>query len=195
MKRISLLVALICCVLTARISAAAESPWTVRAGDSLDIIASTLEIPKEEIKKQNPGIVEGNLQIGQKLKLPLSTYRETRALEQELVKRDQRIRELESKSSDMEKSVGNAESQLRWYPIWLWGFWICFGMLAFIFGGAYWIFRQTHPRVFEPHDRSLRDLRESQTRLRTGLAQEDEVFGISQGVQWQPPLNRLHAHR
>jgi len=195
MKRISLLVALICCVLTARISAAAESPWTVRAGDSLDIIASTLEIPKEEIKKQNPGIVESNLQIGQKLKLPLSTYRETRALEQELVKRDQRIRELESKSSDMEKSVGNAESQLRWYPIWLWGFWICFGMLAFIFGGAYWIFRQTHPRVFEPHDRSLRDLRESQTRLRTGFAQEDGAFGGGQGVRWQPSLNRLHAHR
>jgi hypothetical protein len=196
MKRISLLVALLCCVLTARVSAAAEShTWTVRAGDSLDIIASTLEIPKEEIKKQNPGIVEGNLQIGQKLKLPLTTYRETKTLEQELIKRDQRIRELESKSSDLEKSVANAESQLRWQPIWLWGFWICFGILAFIFGGAYWIFRQTHPRVFEPHDRSLRDLRESQTRLRTGFAQEDEAFGSSKGVQWQPSLNRLHAHR
>jgi LysM repeat protein len=196
MKRISLLVALICSVLIAHVSAAAEShTWTVRAGDSLDVVASTLEIPKEEIRNQNPGILESNLQIGQKLKLPLSTYRETKALEQELVKRDQRIRELESKSSDLEKSVANAESQLRWQPIWLWGFWICFGMLAFIFGGAYWIFRQTHPRVFEPHDRSLRDLRESQTRLRTGFAQEDEAFGSSQGVQWQPSLNRLHAHR
>src|ERR1051325_496848 len=87
-KRISLLVALICCVLAARISAAAEShTWTVRAGDSFDIIASTLEIPKEEIKKQNPGISESNLQIGQKIKLPLRAYRETKALEQELIKR------------------------------------------------------------------------------------------------------------
>jgi hypothetical protein len=31
--------------------------------------------------------------------------------------------------------------------------------------------------------------------LRTGLAQEDEAFGSSKGVQWQPSLNRLHAHR
>ena len=83
MKRVSLLVALICGVLIARVSAAAEShTWTVRAGDSLDVVASTLEIPKEEIKNQNPGILESNLQIGQKLKLPLSTYRETKALEQ-----------------------------------------------------------------------------------------------------------------
>jgi len=194
MKRISLLVALICCVLAVRISAAAEShTWTVRAGDSFDIVASTLEIPKEEIKKQNPGISESNLQIGQKLKMPLSTYRETKALEQELIKRDQRIRELESKSSDLEESVANAESQLSWQPIWLWGFWICFGMLAFIFGGAYWIFRQTHPRVLEPHDRSLRDLKESQTRLRTGFAQEDDI-GSHRG-QWHPSFSRLHAHR
>ena len=93
MKRISLLVALICCVLTARVSAAAEShTWTVRAGDSLDIITSTLEIPKEEIKKQNPGIVEGNLQIGQKLKLPLRAYAETKALDEDLGRRDQRIK-------------------------------------------------------------------------------------------------------
>ena len=195
MKRISLLVALICCVLTARVSAAAEShTWTVRAGDSLDIITSTLEIPKEEIKKQNPGIVESNLQIGQKLKLPLSTYRETRALEQELVKRDQRTRELESKSSDLEKSVANAESQLRWYPIWLWGFWICFGMIAFIVSGAYWIFRQTHPRVFEqPHDRSIRDLKESQMRVRSFPHEEEGAS--SHGVQWHPPLRRFPAHR
>ena len=33
-------------------SAAAESQtWKVRPGDNLDIIATTLEIPKEEIKK------------------------------------------------------------------------------------------------------------------------------------------------
>jgi len=194
MKRISLLVALICCVLTARISAADEShTWTVRAGDSFDMIASTLEIPKEEIKKQNPGILESNLQIGQKIKLPLRAYRETKALEQELIKRGQRIQELESKSSDLEKSVANAEAQLSWQPIWLWGFWICFGLLAFIFGGAYWIFRQTHPRVLEPHERSLRDLKESQTRLRTGFAQEDDIG--SHRRQWHPSFNRLHAHR
>jgi len=196
MKRISLLVALICCVLAARISAAAEShTWTVRAGDSFDIIASTLEIPKEEIKKQNPGISESNLQIGQKLKLPLSTYRETKALEQELIKRDQRIRELESKSSDLEESVANAESQLSWQPIWLWGFWICFGIIAFIVSGAYWIFRQTHPRVFEqPHDRSIRDLRESQIRARSTFPSEEEGAGSRRG-RWPPSLKRFPTHR
>ena len=55
MKRISLLVAFICSVLSARVSAAAEShTWTIRGGDSLDVVASTLDIPKEEIKKKNP---------------------------------------------------------------------------------------------------------------------------------------------
>ena len=39
--------------------AAAESQtWKVRPGDNLDIIATTLEIPKEEIKKHNPGVGE-----------------------------------------------------------------------------------------------------------------------------------------
>ena len=194
MERISLLVALVCCVLGSHISAAAESQtWTVRAGDNLDIIASTLEIPKQEITKQNPRISESTLQIGQKLKLPLRAYADTRALEEELGRRDQRIRELESKNNDLENSIAKSESQLRWHPIWLWGFWISFGVLAIIFGGAYWIFRQTHPRVLEPHDRSLRDLRESQTRLRTGFAQEDDV-GSDRG-QWRPSFNRLHAHR
>src|SRR6266542_2968033 len=44
--------------------AAAESQtWKVRPGDNLDIIATTLEIPREEIKKHNPGVLESNLQI------------------------------------------------------------------------------------------------------------------------------------
>ena len=53
-------------------SAGAESQtWKVQLGQNLDVIAATLEIPKEEIKKHNQGILETNLQIGQKLKLPL----------------------------------------------------------------------------------------------------------------------------
>ena len=149
--------------------AAAESQtWQVRPGDNLDIIATTLEIPREEIKKHNPGVLESNLQINQKLKLPLRSYLESKTLEEELGKKDDRIGELERKSGDLEKKMVSAESQLRWHPIWLWGFWICFGIIAFIASGAYWIFRQTHPRVFEqPHDRSIRDLRESQIRVRS----------------------------
>jgi LysM repeat protein len=128
--------------------AAAESQtWKVRPGDNLDIIATTLEIPKEEIKKHNPGVLESNLQIGQKQKLPLRSYLESKPLEEELGKKDERIEKLESKSSDLEKTIASAESQLRWHPIWLWGFWISFGIIAFIVSGAYWIFRQTHPQV------------------------------------------------
>jgi hypothetical protein len=157
------------------------------------MVASTLEIPKQEIKKQNSGISESNLQIGQKIKLPLRAYAESKAIDAELGRREQRIRELEGKNSDLANSATEAESQLRWYPIWLWGFWICFGVLAFIFGGAYWIFRQTHPRVFEPHDRSLKDLKESQIRLRTGFAQEYDTGNGHD--QWRPSFDRLHAHR
>ena len=194
MERLFLLAAVICSLLATGVSAAAESQtWTVRAGDNLDMIASTLEISKQEIKKQNPGISESNLQIGQKIKLPLRAYGESKAMDEELGRREQRIRELEGKNSDLEDSVAEAESQLRWYPIWLWGFWVCFGVLAFIFGGAYWIFRQTHPRVFEPHDRSLRDLKESQIRLRTGFAQEYDTGNDHH--QWRPLFDRLHAHR
>ena len=149
--------------------AAAESQtWKVRPGDNLDIIATTLEIPREEIKKHNPGVLESNLQIDQKLKLPLRSYLESKTLEEELGKKDAQIGKLERKSSDLEKQIASAESQLRWHPFWLWGFWICFGIIAFIVSGAYWIFRQTHPRVFEqPHNRSIRDLRESQIRRRS----------------------------
>src|SRR5688572_22492574 len=71
--------------------AAAESQtWKVRPGDNLDIVATTLEIPKEEIKKHNPGVSESNLQIGQKLKLPLRSYIEGKTLEEELGKKDAR---------------------------------------------------------------------------------------------------------
>jgi len=157
-------------------SAGAESQtWKVQLGQNLDVIAATLEIPKEEIKKHNPGIVETNLQIGQKLKLPLRSYMETKTLEEELGKKEARIGNLERNNNDLEKKIAIAESQLAWHPIWLWGFWIYFGIIAFIASGAYWIFRQTHPRVFEPqHDRSLRDLRESQVRARSSFPYDEE---------------------
>ena len=172
--------------------AAAESQtWKVRPGDNLDIIATTLGIPREEIKKYNPGILESNLQIGQKLKLPLRSHPESQTLEQELRKRDQQIAKLESLSRELERQIIIAESQLRWQPIWLWGFWIFFGIIAFIFSGAYWIFRQTHPQVFEePYDRSVRDLRESQIRMRSSFPHEEEGAS-SFGGQWHPTLKRF----
>jgi LysM repeat protein len=78
--------------------AAAESQgWKVRPGDNLDIIAATLEIPKEEIKKHNPEVSETNLQVGRKLKLPLSSYGESKTLEEQLGKKDKRIEALEKK--------------------------------------------------------------------------------------------------
>ena len=177
-------------------SAAAESQtWKVRPGDNLDIIATTLEIPKEEIKKHNPEILETNLQIGQKLKLPLRSYVESKALEDELGKKDARIGKLERESSDLEKNIAIAESQLAWHPIWLWGFWISFGIITFIVSGAYWIFRQTHPRVFEqPHDRSIRDLRESQIRARSSFPYDEEGASGRRGL-WQPSLKRFQTHR
>jgi LysM repeat protein len=172
--------------------AAAESQtWKVRPDDNLDIIATTLEIPKEEIKKHNPGVLETNLQIGQKLKLPLRSYVESKTLEEELGKKDARIGKLERKSSDLEKEIASAESQLAWHPIWLWGFWLSFGIIAFIVSGAYWIFRQTHPRVFEqPHDRSIGDLRESQIRVRASFPQSEEGANSRAG-QWQLSLKRF----
>jgi LysM repeat protein len=177
------------------LAAAGSQTWKVRPGDNLEMIAMTLEIPKEEIKKHNPGVLESNLQIGQKVKLPLRSFVESKTLEEELGKKDARIGTLEEKSSDLEKKIARVESQLAWQPIWLWGFWICFGIIAFIASGAYWIFRQTHPRVFEqPHDRSIRDLRKSQTRVRSSFPQ-DEGDASSRGGQWQPSLRRLHAHR
>jgi hypothetical protein len=176
-------------------SAAAESQtWKVRPGDNLDIIATALEIPKEEIKKNNPEILETNLQIGQKLKLPFRSYVESKKLEDELGKKDARIAMLERKGSDLEKKIAIAESQLAWHPIWFWGFWIYFGIIAFIVSGAYWIFRQTHPRVFEqPHDRSIRDLKESQIRARSTFPSEEEGPS-SRGGLWQPSLKRLSTH-
>src|SRR5438128_142732 len=175
--------------------AVAESQtWKVRAGDNLDVIATTLEIPKEEIKKHNPSVLENNLQVGQKLKLPLPSYLESKTQERELSEKDERIAKLESRNSDLERKIASTESQLRWHPIWLWGFWICFGIIAFIGSGAYWIFRQTHPRVFEqPHDRSIRDLRESQRRARSSFSYEEQGASTRAG-QWQLPLKRFpHA--
>jgi hypothetical protein len=58
------------------------------------------------------------------------------SLEQELGKKDARIGKLEKTSSDLEKKIASAESQLAWHPIWLWGFWICFGIIAFVVCGA-----------------------------------------------------------
>jgi hypothetical protein len=170
--------------------AAAESQgWKVRPGDNLDIIAATLEIPKEEIKKHNPEVSETNLQVGRKLKLPLSSYGESKTLEEQLGKKDKRIEALEKKTSDLEKQVASAASQLRWQPIWL-----CFGIIAFIASGAYWIFRQTHPQVIEQsHERSIRDLRESQVRVRSSFPYEEDASNRRR--EWQPSANRLNAHR
>src|SRR5437762_7598185 len=161
--------------------AAAESQtWKVRPGDNLDIIATTLEIPKEEITKHNSGVLESNLQIGQKLKLPLRSYLESKPLEEELGKKDERIGKLESKSSDLENKIASAESQLRWHPIWLWGFWISFGIIAFIVSGAYWIFRQPHPQVFpQPHDRSIRDFSARHIRARSSSCPHDHACASS----------------
>jgi LysM domain len=173
-------------------AAAAESQtWTVRPDDNLDIIATTLEIPKEEIKKHNPGVLESSLQIGQKLKLPLRSYAESKTLAEELSKKDARIGKLEEKSSDLERKIASAESQLAWHPIWLWGFWISFGIIAFVVSGAYWIFRQTHPRVFDqPHDRSIGDLRENEIRARSSFP-HDEEGASNRAAQWQLSLKRF----
>ena len=176
--------------------AAAESQkWKVRPGDNLDTIATTLEIPREEIQQHNPGVSENNLQIDQKLKLPLRSYVESKTLEEELGKKDERIRKLESTSSDLEKQIASAESQLRWHPIWLWGFWICFGIIAFIVSGAYWIFRQTHPRVFEqPHERSISDIKESERRARPSFPYEEQDASTGRR-QWQLSLKRFPHSR
>src|SRR5439155_2869663 len=181
-------------VASPRLVAAESQTWKVRAGDNVDIIATTLEIPKEEIKKHNLGVLENNLQVGQKLKLPLPSYLESKTLERELSEKDERIAKLESRNSDLERKIDSTESQLRCHLIWLRGFWICFGIIAFIGSGAYWIFRQTHPRVFEqPHDRSIRDLRESQRRARSSFSYEEQGASTRAG-QWQLPLKRFpHA--
>jgi hypothetical protein len=197
MERIFFLLFILCSLLVALPAPAAggSQVWKVRPGDNLEIIAATLEIPQEEIKSHNPGFMESNLQIGQKLKLPLRSYVESKTLEEELGKKDARIGTLEKKGSDLEKRIASAESQLAWHPIWFWGFWICFGIIGFIASGAYWIFRQTHPRVFEqPHDRSIRDLRESQRRVRSSFPHEEEGAD-NRGGQWQPSLKRVPHFR
>lgn len=174
--------------------AAESQSWTLRPGDSIETIATTLEIPQEEIRKHNPGIRDSNLQIGQKLSLPLQSYEASKALQDDRARKGERITVLEKANDNLETRLASAESQLRWQPLWFWGFWICFGIVAFVVGGAFWIFRQTHPKVFEePHDRSLGDLRESQLRLRSFPREDKEAAGY--GMGWQPPLKRMHAHR
>lgn len=175
------------------IAAAENQTWTVRPGDNLEIISSTLEIPKEEIKKNNPDILETNLQIGQKLRLPFVSYVESKRLEQGLREKDARIVQLESDSNDLAKKVASAEARVLWYPVWFWGFWISFSVVVLIAAGAYWIFRQTHPRVFDQaQERSIRDLRESQIR-RSAFLYDDQAEPSQEG-QWQPPMKRLpHA--
>ena len=174
------------------IAAGGNQTWKVRPGDNFESITMALEIPREEIKRQNPGVSESNLQIGQKLKLPLHSYAESKVLQEELDKRAARIGRLEKASSELENRVASAEAQLLWHPVWLWGFWISFGIIAFIVSGAYWIFRQTHPQVFEqPQDRSIRDLRESQIRARSSSFPHDEEGASSRGGKWQPSLKPL----
>ena len=176
------------------LAAAANPTWTVRPGDNLEIISATLEIPKEEIKQQNPGISETNLQIGQKLKLPFVSYAESKRLEHAVGEKEARIGALQSKNGELEKKVASADARLFWHPVWFWGFWICLSVIAFIVFFAYWIFRETHPRVFdEPHERSISDLKESQTRVRSSFSYDEEGVGNRQR-RWRPQLKRLpHA--
>ena len=176
------------------LSAAESQSWTLRPGDSLETIAAALEIPQEEIRKHNPGIQDSNLQIGRKLILPLQSYGASKALQDDRARKGERITMLEKANGDLERQLASAESQLHWQPLWFWGFWISFGIVAFVVGGAFWIFRQTHPKVFEePHNRTLGDLRESQLRLRSFPREEENRAGY--GMAWQSPLKRAHAHR
>lgn len=176
------------------LSAAESQSWTLRAGDSLETIAATLEIPQEEIRKHNPGTRDSNLQIGQKLILPLQSYEASKALQDDRARKGEHIAMLEKTNSDLETQLTNAASQLRWQPLWFWGFWICFSIVGLVAGGAFWIFRQTHPKVFEePHDRSLGDLRDSQMRLRSFPRENENASGY--GVEWHPPLKGVHVHR
>jgi LysM repeat protein len=191
-------------VLVSPVPAVAESQtWKVRPGDNLEIIAATLEIPKEEIKKQNPGVSESSLQIGQKLKLPLRSHLESKLLEEELSKkdaakkeelrkRDAAIARLEGANRALGKQINIAESQLAWQPLWFWGFWIFFAILAFIVAGACWIFRQTHPRVLESPDRSVTELRASQIRARPSFA-ADEESPSSLVDEWPPSPGRFRS--
>lgn len=176
-------------------SAAADSQtWKLRPGDNVDTIAATLEIPGEAIRRQNPGIVETNLQIGQKLKLPLRSYAESKALQEDLAWKHKRIGDLERDNALLQNRIAQATGQLRWQPVWLWGFWIFFTILTFIGAGAYWLFRETHPRVFEEsqRERSFRDLKESQNRARS--FPYDEQAGDNHTEEWHMPMKRLpHA--
>jgi LysM repeat protein len=118
MERIILLLFILQSLFVAapRLAAAESQAWKVRPGDNLDIIAATLEIPKEEIQKHNPEISETNLPVGQKLKLPLRSFAESKTLEEQLGKKDERIGALERKTSDLEKPVASAELSCAGIP-------------------------------------------------------------------------------
>jgi hypothetical protein len=179
MKRILfLLFVLYSPFIVSSVAAAESQTWKLRPGDTLDIVATTLDIPTEELRRHNPGVLENSLRVGQRLNLPLRSYVEGRALEAELARKVEQIGSLASKNGELEKRIANAESRLRWHPVWFWGFWICFGVIAFIFSLAYWIFRQAHPQVFEqPHERSIGDLRASQLRVRSTFPYDEN--GVS----------------
>src|SRR5262245_38337816 len=98
MKRPLFLTFVLYSIFAASPTLAENQTWKVRAGDNFDIIATALEIPTEEIKKYNPGVSENNLQIGQKLKLPIRAYVESKTLEEDLTKKEQRIGMLETKN-------------------------------------------------------------------------------------------------
>jgi hypothetical protein len=193
MKRLSFLALLPCAllILSLRSVAAESQSWKLRPGDNIDGIAATLEIPADAIRRHNPGIVETNLQIGQRLKLPLRSYAESHALQEQLAWKNNRIADLENRNSLLEAQIAQTNSRLRWQPLWLWGFWIFLIILSFIGAGAYWLFRETHPPVFEePHrDRSIRDLKESQIRARS--FPYDEHAGDDNGEEWHIPMKRV----
>ena len=193
MERILFVFFMLSLVLVAPTPAAAgNQSWKVRSGDTLETITTTLDIPNEEIKKLNPGVSESNLQIGQQLKLPLRSYPETKRLEVELGKTSAQVGTLEQQRSDLAIRIAGAEAQLLWHPVWFWGFWLCFGVIAFIAGGAYWIFRQTHPRVFaQPRERTIRDLQVSETRVRSTFPHDEEETAGSHSGHWHPSLKRV----
>jgi LysM repeat protein len=89
MRRAHFLLVVVCSLFVAAplLATPGSQTWKVRPGDSLETIATTLEIPQEEIKNHNPGVMENNLQIGQRLKLPLRSYAESKTLEEELRKK------------------------------------------------------------------------------------------------------------
>lgn len=164
----------------------------MRSGDTLETIATTLDIPNEEIKKLHPRVSENNRQIGQQLKLPLRSYAESKRPAGQLGKTVGQVGRLEQQRNDLAIRIACAEAQTLWHPDWLRGFWICFSVIAFLAGGAYWIFRQTHLQVFEqPCERTFNDLQQSQTRIRSTFPDDEKEAAGSHSGHWCPSLNRV----